>query len=276
MSNTDYIEHDENALEAYLSLLIFLKVPALQSKELAWDTLKNKLEHQIKARRQRSLVYWSLSAAAGIIMILGLINLYPGKQTVCSCPAGQMTIILLPDSSQVTLNAASSIHYQQKRWNHHRLVYLEGEAFFRVKKGSKFEVITSSGNISVLGTTFNVFARGSQLKVFCETGKVAVQTGNTVLLTPGMAVQNMQGKPLHALHVENDHESSWRYGEFWFRNAPLEEVVAAIERQYNVRITYQKAENRYYSGYFNTRSLEKTLKGVFGPMELKYAFSYNK
>ena len=73
--------------------------------------------------------------------------------------------ILLPDGSAVTLNANSKLQY----YTHSaRKVWLEGEAFFEVKKipetAEPFQVVTNDLTITVLGTTFNVNSRNEQTK----------------------------------------------------------------------------------------------------------------
>ena len=52
--------------------------------------------------------------------------------------------ISLPDNSQVSLNALSSVTYNESSWDENRELTLNGEAFFKVEKGSTFEVKTKS------------------------------------------------------------------------------------------------------------------------------------
>ena len=44
----------------------------------------------------------------------------------------------------------------ENKWKNERSVNLDGEGFFKVAKGSKFDVETSAGTVSVVGTQFNV------------------------------------------------------------------------------------------------------------------------
>ena len=55
-----------------------------------------------------------------------------------------------------------------------RKVSLEGEAFFEVNPGKKFEVVSKFGKTIVLGTSFNIYSRNSSYQVTCMTGKVKV------------------------------------------------------------------------------------------------------
>ncbi len=47
------------------------------------------------------------------------------------------------------------------------------EGFFKVQKGNKFIVHTPAGDVEVMGTSFNVFAREEASKVSCVTGKLS-------------------------------------------------------------------------------------------------------
>ena len=86
----------------------------------------------------------------------------------------QKTTIELPDESSVSLNAKTYLAFNKKSWKDERNVTLEGEAFFKVAKGSKFNVITKSGKVTVFGTQFNVKHRDHYFEVVCYEGLVGV------------------------------------------------------------------------------------------------------
>ncbi len=72
---------------------------------------------------------------------------------------GNRTKMVLPDGSQVWLNAGSRLDYKDKEYNKSiREVSLTGEAYFDVvkDKDKPFIIHTSKINIKVLGTAFNV------------------------------------------------------------------------------------------------------------------------
>jgi ferric-dicitrate binding protein FerR (iron transport regulator) len=192
------------------------------------------------------------------------------RETQQYSPAGQMISCTLPDGSGVMLNSSSTLRYDPRHWFTSRKVYLTGEAYFKVKKGSRFDVLTPQGKISVLGTCFNVFARDCKLKVYCQSGKVAVITGNSVILSPGMRATLINGKVTCLDTLGSDHDCSWKNGEFWFHNAPLREVVATLERQFDITIHYTIDSSRFYTGYFNLKSMDKALRNVFEPMQISY------
>ena len=165
---------------------------------------------------------------------------------------GEQTVVQLPDRSTVTLNAESKLSYKPVVWFISRKVRLEGEAYFEVNSGSKFSVRTGDNGVSVLGTTFNVQARPGIYRVTCLTGQVEVQAGQeTVVLSPNMQASLHERK----LNINSDVTSAmatgWIQGVFVFVETPLQEVVAEVERQYNIQVTPTSYPNHLYSGNFS-------------------------
>ncbi len=266
MSNTGE-KYNEKELT---NLLKVLRVPAIITREHAWANFEAQLNIK-KVATKRSLNRLVYAIAAGIALFIGISSwIFIMGDTKVWCPPAQMVTIELPDGSQVNLNAASTIKFNKNNWSKNRRVQLEGEAFFRVMKGSKFEVITETGKVTVLGTTFNVFSRNNCLEVYCETGKVAVMSGNSVLLKPGMKAQTSKGSTVRITKAEQEHEGKWQQGDFWFNNAPLTDVIAEMERQFDVTIKYNGLSGRFYHGYFSRRSLTQALHFVLDPMQLKF------
>jgi ferric-dicitrate binding protein FerR (iron transport regulator) len=268
-TNRKYKAEEIYSMEEWNTLLAKFRVPASKTKEQAWDEFEACLNVRGIVAKKRSLKYVGYSIAASIALLIGIFFWAYIRETRVECPPANMVTVALPDGSQVILNAASVIKYNKRSWNKVRSVQLDGEAFFRVKKGCRFEVVTSNGVVWVLGTTFNVFARDNRLQVYCETGKVAVAANDTVLLTPGMKAQTTTGLSLITYNA-GTHESTWQQGDFWFSNAPLKDVIAEMGRQFDVDIRYNNLGDRYYTGYFNRRSLNEALRTVFYPMQLTF------
>jgi len=111
------------------------------------------------------------------------------------------------------VNSGSSVSFIS-HFDKTRLVNLKGEAFFEVvKNGKPFHVLTSSGDIEVLGTTFNVSAfEGENFQTTLLTGIVKVkekQTGNEVSLQPGQQA-GIYDREIKVENVETDMFSSWK------------------------------------------------------------------
>ena len=84
-----------------------------------------------------------------------------------SVPLGGEYQIILSDSTKVWVNADSKLKYPIAFRSERREVFLEGEAYFEVKKDRQhpFIVHTSRGSVKVLGTGFNVRDYQEEAKV---------------------------------------------------------------------------------------------------------------
>src|SRR5690606_17662150 len=135
--------------------------------------------------------------------------------------------------SMVLLNSLSELTYKKSSWNDNREVHLQGEAYFQVEKGNRFTVVTSAGNVSVLGTHFNVKQRGNYFEVTCFEGLVAVKTPtDSILLPAGKNFQIINGRVKQG--ITDRVEPNLTTGISSFESVPFKEVLAEFERQYNV------------------------------------------
>jgi len=202
-----------------------------------------------------------------------------------SSKRGELKKIFLPDGTVVTLNSASKLSYQPKFANT-REVYLDGEAFFDVAHNpdKPFIVHLNSADIKVLGTKFNVKGWPEQKKyqVVVETGKVSFSSkkdnGNSaeVLLTKNqMSTMEIGKKPAPPVQVDAQVQTAWLTGQLIFNKAPLKEVIAELERKYDVSIT--AADNacltRLLTASFKDESLETIIKTVGRALDLKYTMN---
>ncbi|MGK0386747.1 MAG: transmembrane sensor, partial [Patiriisocius sp.] len=101
---------------------------------------------QKKPSTSSPLFRYTLAIAAVGLVLFGLFN-FLGKDSTASYYAeiGSQKNISLPDTSKVTLNAVSTLSYNDEKWD--RNIYLEGEAYFKVTKGETFSVHTSQGKV---------------------------------------------------------------------------------------------------------------------------------
>lgn len=187
--------------------------------------------------------------------------------------ANQKTTIELPDQSQVTLNALSLIEYNKRDWNDKRYVKLEGEAYFEVAKGKKFDVHTEDGIVTVIGTKFNVKQRNNYFEVKCFEGIVSVTSDSiTRQLVAGDIYQILDG-----VFIQDKTRSQipqWTINTSSFKSIPFKEVIAELERQYNIEVTLKNLNsNRIFTGGFIHDDLENALISITQPMDLTYELS---
>jgi len=249
-----------------------LDVPAYD-KDKVFANTQSLIKPNRSIRKNQTLFKWSYAVAASvallIVMNLFLFNTDQSYKT----NFGEQLAVVLPDSSEVILNAKSKIDYNLKDWKTNRKVNLKGQAFFKVNSGSDFIVQTKHGDVSVLGTKFTVNAVDSIFEVICFEGKVKVEHEKIEeFLTKGQALKYVNSK-LDQWQVESN-VPSWIIVECSFVNAPLKQVILALEKQYNISINAENInQDILFTGGFTHSDLSIALKSVFDPFDIKYTFS---
>lgn len=271
-------EDDElTNLKNIISKSSALDVPKKRTKEEAWNLLSSKIEEEKSAKVVRLNPYIFISIAASITLIVTFYFIFIRSETVLA-PKGQHVSHKLPDGSEVWLNADSKISYQNFKLGDDRKVHLEGEAFFNIKKGGRFEVEGEYGTVLVLGTSFNVNQRDKSFEVACFTGSVQVtnKDGVFIKLKAGEATRATDNTFTPVTKFNAEKEASWLTGDFYFESIPLEKVLSELERQFNIQIIYESKTPRIYTGYFNNKDLDEALQLIFQPMSLQYKKEGNK
>ncbi len=184
----------------------------------------------------------------------------------------------LPDGSIVKLNQNSVASYNSSMWFLNREIDLNrGEAFFEVEKGEKFTVETLKGDITVLGTSFNVSLRNENFQVACKSGKVAVKLatgGEPMLLTPGTGIDLAVSKT-KLVEIQTASIGQWTIGEFTFENVLVTEVFETIHTQTEYAFEIPEGIDLKYSGQFNlNQPIEEILDIVCIPLNLTYSIDH--
>ena len=247
---------------------------APEEKDALWAGIKANIQERGESRtgRRVTLLRWSLVAAATFALVVW-INTSKGDQNVMA-KVGQQKEIVLPDQSKVTLNAGTYVYYNKKTFLENRTLYLEGEAFFTVEPGSTFAVNTSQGEVTVLGTSFNVVSRSEKFEVKCYTGKVGMELPeqDSIVIQPGEKGITTDGQQIkHDTFAITSTTPEWTTGRFIFDNQPLSEVLEELERQYDVKIkSTTDLDSIRYTGLFESGDLDKALSLVTWPLHLTY------
>jgi ferric-dicitrate binding protein FerR (iron transport regulator) len=259
----------------FINSLPKIDVKYSKSKEEVWSELAMLTASNKKKGRTVRMNWLKYSAAACLILLLGLTGFINFYTTSIYCPKGQHMSVVLPDNSEVELNANSKISYKPYLWKFSRKVKFEGEAFFEITRGSKFEIQSNYGKTFILGTSFNIYARGNQYKVTCYTGKVKVvstMTADKILLLPkDHAYVTKNGKLKLLQDNKAEERILWRDNLFFFTDTPLKYVLEEIELQYNINIVEKgKFKDGYTGNFSKEKSVENVLHTVCMPMGLKF------
>ncbi len=243
-----------------------------QPLEPSFEKIQQKIKAQSNKTKVKKLnIKWIASIAATLLFFVGFYALLGRDSVLSKSDFGEQKNIALLDGSEVILNAKSAINYSKKTWKKKRDVYLNGEAFFKVKKGSKFTVKTKNGNITVLGTQFNVKSVDDYFEVVCYEGKVQVTNDKkTYILLPTESIRKIKENQIEKLSYKTK-KPTWLFGESTYRSVPLKYVIDGLEKQYNIQIDSKKIdENVIYTGSFTHKNIEMALKTVFETMRIKY------
>lgn len=258
------------------------RIPWSKSKDDVWNDFFENAEPAedpkiIPIKRKPVFLY----VAAAFTLLIGLASFMKFYSKTVVCPSGQHLTAMLPDGSTVDLNANSQLKFHPYWWFVSRELSFEGEAFFKVKKGKKFEVQSFYGNTSVLGTSFNIYSRESVYEVTCVTGKVQVESVNNkqaVVLKPNyQATINKGGQIFVNKEISVDHSIAWIKNDLVFTSEPLELVFKELERQYNIDITLPDNLNINYTGNFaQPANVDEALQLICQPLGIKFEKRNNK
>lgn len=224
----------------------------------------DKFESMQRTRRRYQIVRAFMRYAAVIaITLVGCLVVpafFMGEEGDLHCavevPAGQHSIVRLPDGSTVYLNSASTLSYPGRFKNGTRRVELAGEGYFKVAhdSGRPFIVTLGDVEIKVLGTTFNArYYSGEETRISLLEGSVSVSCRNSkpVILRPMQALTLQDGKAI-VESFDSDDEFLWRDGIIVFDRETLAAICSRLENYYGIKIDIQSPslEDITFTGKF--------------------------
>lgn len=170
----------------------------------------------------------------------------PVRTRKLSTPRGMDFKVILPDSSEVWLNAESTIEFPVAFQQGERRVLLHGEAYFKVARNEQvpFVVQTDRMKVSVLGTEFNLRAYDtSASSVALVKGSVQVSSDQgQVLLAPGQEAQCTSEGTVQVHDIDPYGVTQWVEGLFYFDETPLVEVLKELGRWYNFGVVFHRRD----------------------------------
>jgi ferric-dicitrate binding protein FerR (iron transport regulator) len=248
---------------------------------------------------------------AFVILTTGVIYIFtqrkdsklPAEQAISSVVTknGNRTKIVLPDGSQVWLNAGSTLDYNNSVFNKDlREVTLNGEAYFDVTKNADkpFIIHTKKMDVKVIGTVFNVrsynyektaeasLIRGSievtlkdrkDQKIILKPNEkisIATQEPETALSKPGKtpAVKNTRSIPqilVKELKTSTRYDNiipeiAWTQNKLFFEDESLENIAPVMERWFGKKVVIANAslKNLHYYGNFENETMEEVLSAL--------------
>lgn len=223
-------------------------------------------------------------------------------------PQGSKSHLVLPDGSNVWLNAGSRLTYDDNFNRNERIVKLEGEAFFKVTSNKKkpFIVETSHLNVKAYGTAFNVksYPDDNEIVTTLVEGKVTVEGTRkefTYSLEPNQNMTYIKSLniimdyspeskaesketeepvvPLKSVkrvkvdkHIKTKLYTSWKDENWIIEGERLKDFATDLERRYNTKIEFGSEEIKGYrfTGTIQNETLEQVLEILRMTAPIKY------
>jgi ferric-dicitrate binding protein FerR (iron transport regulator) len=269
---------------------------------------KEEAENEIPVWRgmaRKNILVWSTTIIVAGIALFFLFqkkgDSQTGKEAISSITTknGNRTKIVLPDGSQVWLNAGSSLDYNNQVFNKVlREVRLNGEAYFDVAKNAEkpFIIHTEKMDIKVLGTVFNVRSYSNEkiAEASLIRGSIEVtlkdRKDNKIILKPNEKISIASQEIDHTVVVKNKTatrttttsdilpqivvkelqpnpvnniiaEIAWTQNKLFFEDESLENVALMLERWFGKKVLIQKDRLKKirYTGNFEKEKLEDIL-----------------
>ncbi|MCB6972177.1 MULTISPECIES: FecR family protein [Butyricimonas] len=170
-------------------------------------------------------------------------------------PRGGEFTLTLSDGTKVWLNSDSQLTYPVNFTDSTREVTISGEAYFSVNHSDvPFIVKTDRGNITVLGTEFNVnnYPGNRETTTTLVNGRIAyiAPDGEKFILTPDQQIVIKQDGQKEIKIVDSRYSTSWKNGMFLFQEMRLEDIMNQLERWYDIHVFYRNeaVKNLHFSG----------------------------
>ncbi|MGQ8338273.1 FecR family protein [Sunxiuqinia sp. A32] len=250
---------------------------------------------QLDSRKKKSTVRYMgiLKYAAVFVLAFGIASLIYFNQlkqtssavathsTAVFAENGQISKVVLPDSTIVWLNSGTKVVYNSLFGITNRDIQLVGQAFLDVTKNKELplRVLCDDFQVNVLGTRFDVSAypEDGQIHVFLERGKVELSKLNdetfVYSMDPGEFAEydKTTGKVL----LEKTADSSvtlWKDGVLVFKDGEMSEVLSRLKRKYNIDIEVLDAD--VYNSVFNATIKNESLDEIFGLIAYACSIDY--
>ena len=267
--------------EAYL-ISQWETVKATADVDNEWEKLHSSITEAQKLNRKSTFKIFNQIAkyAAIAILAFGIGTLFnhffevPNPHvTTFSTGFGRNSVVILNDGSKVTLNAKSTLTYNNQSKNN-REVTLNGEAVFDIKKDhdKPFYVNTAYYRIKVLGTFFNVstYDNDDYVSTTLKRGIVQIvdMSSNKILTELKVGERFYLDKKTgnYAIKMQKDlnDDFGWYDGKLCFNDIPLNDLTNKLEREfgYSIKIKNHNVQTYRYKANIEKENLKNIMKYI--------------
>lgn len=282
----------ENKREEYLKHIRFKSVAT--DREAVYEKIWQRIRYgkEIAAGVSAKWKYYSVAATLAFLAV-SVCFFYTTRQSEGAVAymevvavAGSKAKVVLPDSSVVWLNSNARIRYPQQFTGECRRVNFDGEALFQVAQDKKrpFIVDMESLKIKVLGTVFYVSAcpDSEVIQTTLLKGSVGLYSADNLTATADLVLQPDEQaeytKKNGSIEVQKVHGrlyTAWIKGEFYFENNTLQEIMAALERAFNVpiHVVGEEWRNKAFTAQFTHG---ESLDQILSILQVSAKYTYRK
>jgi len=223
-----------------------------------------------------------------------------------SASLGSKSEIVLPDNTHVWLNAGSKIKYSTSFNQNDRMIYLEGEGYFKVAKNKRIPFIVDAFGFEVkaIGTEFNVkaYKDDATIETTMVEGKVTLQhsTENIledVFLVPNQkatffklketltieAIKELEEKTKEYEYIPEDRLIitsridpksiiSWKENQLIIEREKLSVLVEKLSRKYNFTFVFKTEDIKRFR--FTGTLKDETLQQVMDAIKISSPIDY--
>jgi Fe2+-dicitrate sensor, membrane component len=225
------------------------------------DEIWQRISPQIRPLKPFYRRTW-VRAAAAVLLIAGATSSYfLWKAAYNSAPAyteihtgnRERKTVQLPDGSQLTLNAGSTLRIPDDQSAERKVQLLDGEVFFDVQPDTRRPFIVESGPLrtTVLGTSFNISAYQDihQLSITVTSGKISVAGKSAAgVLQQGQAMVYDKIKETGRIGTAANGRPEWMQGRLVLNDVSFTEMSVLVEKNFGIRISSSQdhiRESRY-------------------------------
>jgi transmembrane sensor len=255
-------------------------------KKYVYNRIKKRLQNQLNPKETKVVVFPLQKVAAALIILIGASFLLlrnsissTNQMATVTNPAGQIKQLQLPDGSKLWLNAKTELRYK-KAFASNREIELDGEAYFEVTHNPEHPFVVKTGELQtkVLGTRFAIknYKEENRTTIALISGsiQVAKKSEKPTLLKPTTQLSfNKSNNETNLFTIDTSAVLAWTYGKLQFEGESLSSITTSLERWYGVKFVFTDSSQkncRYYMGFDNKSSLEKTITAMAELTRMQY------
>lgn len=278
-------------------------------------------------KKRKDYMITVLMLVASVVILLGLyvvlsniLNFTPGHGKdvyhEIIVPSGEKSQIILSDGTKIWLNSESKLRYRARHKKTERIVFLEGEGYFDVKKqkGSPFIVYTQNIKVEALGTIFNiksypddptiettlvegiikvehsgkkdkfsqVILKPNERYVYSKAAKADVLQPAEIKEEKEVKSRIQPIKPLQQItvnKVNTENITCWKDYLLVFDNETLEEMAVKMSRWYKIKVNILDPElkkHRYTGKFVNNETIYQVLEAINLTTPIEYSLKDNQ